>query len=195
MHWIPCSNTRLDAVLYTFKTCSVAATPGAPWTPQRMLSKWCGDQDSALVSSKVSCVLYNSSQSPPPFRSRDISSVSLYPPWLIPSKPGVWQTWRIFGVSFCQVVVYFRYFPDDSRRLKLVVSDIVKSLQCLTLTGRSQDLDRIVCCTYIRTSLHLNLCASLLDCLHTAGLLGTFWHILVSCHRNASLDCQMTFSW
>ncbi|KAJ8585326.1 hypothetical protein M405DRAFT_414383 [Rhizopogon salebrosus TDB-379] len=98
------SAIRLDAVLYTFKTCSAAATPGL--------------------------------------------------------SIGVGISLAIFGVSFCQVVVYFRYFPDDSRRLKLVILTVF-----------------------------------LLDCLHTAGLLGTFWHILVSCHRNASSDCQMSFSW
>ena len=39
--------------------------------------------------------------------------------------------------------------------------------------------------------LHLNINTSLLECVHTFGLLGTFWHGLLSCRRSTSLDCQI----
>ncbi|OAX34105.1 hypothetical protein K503DRAFT_859410 [Rhizopogon vinicolor AM-OR11-026] len=44
--------------------------------------------------------------------------------------------------------------------------------------------------------LHLNINTSLLDCVHTAGLLWTFWHMLLTCRRSTSPDCLGTsFRW
>ncbi|KAJ8586830.1 hypothetical protein M405DRAFT_339725 [Rhizopogon salebrosus TDB-379] len=73
---------------------------------------------------------------------------------------GVVISLAMFGISFGQVVLYFRSFPNDSRRLKLGI-----------------------------------LITSLLDCLHTTGLVGIFWHVLVSCRRWASPGCQTPPNW
>ncbi|KAJ8583276.1 hypothetical protein M405DRAFT_519813 [Rhizopogon salebrosus TDB-379] len=73
---------------------------------------------------------------------------------------GLVTSMAVLGVSFCQVVLYFRSFPNDSRRLKLGILAIF-----------------------------------LLDCLHTIGLVGSFWHVLVSCHRSTSLGCEAPPNW
>jgi len=73
---------------------------------------------------------------------------------------GVVISMAMFGISSCQILLYFSSFPNDSRRLKSGILIIF-----------------------------------FLDFLHTVGLVGTFWHMLVLCHRRTSLDCQTPPTW